>query len=247
MGATLDDVAGKATRDAPFFGDRGAIFATGTAKMTPGKRAFDIVVALGLAVLLSPLVIAVAVMVRLRDGPPVFFLSERMMAPGRPFLLWKFRTMTPVEDDGGVSGGDKAARITPIGRVLRRWRLDELPQLWNVLRGDMSFVGPRPPLRRYVEAFPELYADVLRARPGITGLATLIYHAEEERLLAPCRTAAETEAVYVRRCVPRKAQLDLIYAARRDLCLDLWIMFATVFRRLPVVPGHPRRRSRTED
>jgi lipopolysaccharide/colanic/teichoic acid biosynthesis glycosyltransferase len=131
--------------------------------------------------------------------------------------------------------------------VLRRWRLDELPQLWNVLRGDMSFVGPRPPLRRYVEAFPELYADVLRARPGITGLATLIYHAEEERLLAPCRTAAETEAVYVRRCVPRKAQLDLIYAARRDLCLDLWIMFATVFRRLPVVPGHPRRRSRAED
>jgi lipopolysaccharide/colanic/teichoic acid biosynthesis glycosyltransferase len=210
--------------------------------MTPGKRIFDIIAALGLSLALAPLIAAVALAVWLRDGPPIFYLSERMRTGDRAFLLWKFRTMKTVERDAGVSGGDKAARITPTGCVLRRWRLDELPQLWNVLRGDMSFVGPRPPLRRYVEAFPQLYAEVLRARPGITGLATLVYHAEEERLLAPCRTAEETEAVYVRRCVPRKARLDRIYVARRSLCFDLWLMFATVVRRMPVAPGHAARR-----
>lgn len=210
--------------------------------MTPAKRLFDILAAIGLGVVLAPLILSVAVVVRLRDGAPVIYRSERMRAPGRPFTLWKFRTMTVAVTDSGVSGGDKAARITPTGQVLRRWRLDELPQLWNVLRGDMSFVGPRPPLRRYVDAFPELYAEVLRARPGITGLATLVYHAEEERLLAPCRTAAQTEQVYIRRCVPRKARLDRIYSARRNLGLDLWLMFATVIRRLPVAPGRRSRR-----
>jgi lipopolysaccharide/colanic/teichoic acid biosynthesis glycosyltransferase len=214
--------------------------------MTPAKRAFDIVVALGLGLLLAPLIAAVALAVVVRDGRPVLYLSERMRSPQRPFLLWKFRTMTVAESDSGVSGGDKAARITPTGRILRRYRLDELPQLWNVLRGDMSFVGPRPPLRRYVEAFPELYAEVLRARPGVTGLASVVYHAEEERLLAPCRTAAETDAVYSRRCVPRKARLDRIYAARRSVCSDLWLMFATILKRLPVLPGRgrPRRSAR---
>lgn len=210
--------------------------------MTPAKRVFDIVVALGLGLLLAPLIAAVALVVVVRDGRPVFYLSERMRTPDTPFLLWKFRTMTVAESDSGVSGGDKSARITPTGRILRRYRLDELPQLWNVLRGDMSFVGPRPPLRRYVEAFPAVYAEVLRARPGITGLATVVYHAEEERLLAPCRTAAETDAVYSRRCVPRKARLDRIYAARRSVCTDVWLMFATILRRLPVLPGRGRRR-----
>ncbi|MFW5678409.1 MAG: sugar transferase [Rhodosalinus sp.] len=210
--------------------------------MTPAKRTFDIVIALGLGLLLAPLIAAVALVVLVRDGRPVLYLSERMRSPQRPFLLWKFRTMTVAENDSGVSGGDKTARITPTGRILRRHRLDELPQLWNVLRGDMSFVGPRPPLRRYVEAFPELYAEVLRARPGVTGLATVLYHAEEERLLAPCRTAAETDAVYSRRCVPRKARLDRIYAARRSVCSDLWLMFATILKRLPVLPGRTRPR-----
>ena len=123
-------------------------------------------------------------------------------------------------------------RITATGHVLRRYRLDELPQLWNILRGDISFVGPRPPLRHYVEKFPELYAEVLTSRPGITGMATLAFHRREEQLLAPCRTADETEEVYCRRCVPRKARLDLIYAQRRTLCSDVKLMFATVFRRI---------------
>jgi lipopolysaccharide/colanic/teichoic acid biosynthesis glycosyltransferase len=195
--------------------------------VTPAKRIFDIVVALALAALLAvPFLILVAVLLW-REGRPVFYVAERMRAPDRPFGLWKLRTMRPAPADSGVSGGDKADRITPTGRFLRRTRLDEIPQLWNVLKGDMSFVGPRPPLRAYVERFPDLYARVLRSRPGITGLATLQFHRHEERLLARCRDAAETDAVYARRCVPRKARLDLIYQRRRTLCFDVVLMFRT--------------------
>ena len=115
-----------------------------------------------------------------------------MRSVDQGFRLLKFRTMHVAADSGGVSGGDKQTRITPMGRFLRRTRLDELPQLWNILRGDISFVGPRPPLRRYVDSHPDLYARVLACRPGVTGLATVIFHRTEERLLAPCKTPQET-------------------------------------------------------
>lgn len=198
--------------------------------MTPQKRLFDLTLALVTATVLAlPFSLLVAVLL-IREGRPIFYVSERMRAPGRPFRLWKLRTMTVVQADSGVSGGDKSSRITATGRFLRRSRLDEIPQLWNVLRGDMSFVGPRPPLRSYVERFPGLYGEVLKSRPGITGLATLRYHAHEERLIAECRTAAETDAVYSRRCVPRKAALDLIYQRHQSLCFDLSLIIETASR-----------------
>ncbi|KAA0916126.1 sugar transferase [Aquicoccus porphyridii] len=211
--------------------------------MTPAKRGLDIVLALVLAVLLAPFIAGIALWILLREGRPVFYVAERMKAPDRPFMLWKFRTMTVTRQDSGVSGGDKIARITPTGRVLRHTRLDELPQLFNILRGDISFVGPRPPLRHYVEQFPELYGEVLKSRPGVTGLATLAYFRTEERLLAECKTPEETEAVYTRRCVPAKARLDLIYARNRNICYDLRLMVATVFRRLPLRTARRRRQS----
>lgn len=203
--------------------------------MTPGKRIMDIALALLLFGLLLPVIALTALLVAMIDGRPVFYRSERMMTPSRAFQLWKFRTMTAARDDSGVTGGDKAARITPLGRVLRRHRLDELPQLLNILRGHMSFVGPRPPLRTYVDRHPDLYARVLRHRPGVTGLATLRYHRIEERLLAACATPEETDRVYNLRCVPRKARLDLIWAARRSLCFDLALLIET---------GLPRRKRR---
>lgn len=202
--------------------------------MTPAKRLLDILAALVLGLLLLPLILWVTALILIRDGRPVLYISERMKTPTQGFKLWKFRTMTVVNSDAGVSGGDKSARITRTGAMLRRYRLDELPQLWNVLRGDISFVGPRPPLRRYVERFPDLYGQVLRSRPGITGLATLIYHRHEEALLAPCRTPAQTESTYERRCIPQKARLDLIYQRRRTLCLDILLMLKTVFRRIRI-------------
>ena len=199
--------------------------------MSAAKRIFDLGLALALAVLAIPLLAVLVPVLLAAQGRPVFHWSERMRTPDRPFALAKLRTMTAdAVGDGGVTGGDKAARITPIGRHLRRLRLDEAPQLWNILRGDMSFVGPRPPLRAYVDRFPALYAKVLVCRPGVTGLATLTFHAHEERLLAASRSAAETDAVYARRCVPRKARLDLIYARRRTLCLDVAILLRTAAR-----------------
>lgn len=200
--------------------------------MTFGKRLMDLALALFLGgILLLPFLVLVVVLLVL-DGRPVFYVAERMRGPGRPFRLWKLRTMTVSQADSGVSGGDKSARITRTGRFLRKTRLDEIPQLWNVLKGDMSFVGPRPPLRQYVERFPELYAKVLQSRPGITGLATLVFHSHEERLLKPCKDAAETDAVYARRCVPRKAHLDLIYQRNRNVCYDFVLLGRTIGRML---------------
>lgn len=194
------------------------------------KRAVDVGLALLLMVILAVPFGLLLIWLRLKEGPPIFYVSERMRAPGRPFQLWKLRTMTVVPPEQGVSGGDKRSRITRTGRFLRRCRLDEVPQLWNVLKGDMSFVGPRPPLRLYVERFPEIYAQVLRDRPGITGLATLAFHRHEERLLAACHTPEETDAVYARRCVPRKARLDLIYQRNRTIWLDFGLMWQTLKR-----------------
>ena len=200
--------------------------------MTAAKRLVDIILALALAVILALPFGLLLLWLLLREGRPLFYVAERMRAPDRPFLLWKLRTMKVVPPETGVSGGDKATRITATGRFLRRSRLDEVPQLWNVLIGDMSFVGPRPPLRLYVERFPQLYTQVLRSRPGITGLATLVFHGHEERMLAECHDAAETDAVYSRRCVSRKAQIDLIYQRRRNLWMDFRLMAQTVARAL---------------
>lgn len=197
--------------------------------MTLSKRLFDIALALVLALLLLVPTLVLSLWLLLRQGRPLLYRSERMKTATTPFRLWKFRTMTAAAPgESGVSGGDKAARITPQGRFLRRTRLDEIPQLWNILKGDMSFVGPRPPLRQYVEADPALYARVLHSRPGLTGLATLHFRRHEERLLAACATPAETDAVYARRCVPRKARLDLIYQQNRSTCGDAALILATV-------------------
>ena len=194
------------------------------------KRFLDVLAVLVLAVPLLFFAIPAALAVLILEGRPVFYVAERMRTPTRAFGLWKFRTMTVVRGDDGVSGGNKAARITPVGRFLRRTRIDEIPQLWNVLRGDISFVGPRPPLRRYVELCPDIYADILQMPPGITGLATLAYHKREEALLAGCTSPEETEEVYLRRCIPTKARIDRIYRRNHSLRYDFRLMLATVFK-----------------
>jgi len=218
--------------------------------MTPGninwaKRITDLLAALVLGTVFLPFLAGLVLIMAFGEGRPFFYVSERMRAPGRPFHLWKLRSMRPElpGNNTGVSGGDKSGRVTPFGRWLRKTRLDELPQLLNVLRGDMSLVGPRPPLRHYVEAYPEIYAEVLKNRPGITGLATVIFHGHEEYLLRDCRTPTETEAVYTRRCIARKARLDLIYQKHAGPGLDLWILYLTLARLLPL-PGRRAARLR---
>ena len=192
-----------------------------------------------LALLFAPFAITLLavlyVIVVTAQGRPFLYSSERMRTPRQSFRLLKIRTMHPVLPGDGetVLGGHQSHRVTPVGAILRRSRLDELPQIFNVLKGDIRFIGPRPPLRRYVESYPELYAKVLgETPPGITGLATVTVHRREERLLSACTNAREADRVYQRRCIPVKARLDLIYRDRRSASLNALILFRT-FARLP--------------
>lgn len=195
--------------------------------MTASKRLFDLFTACVLSVFVLPAVLLIALAILAVEGGPVFHAGERMKTPRQGFRFYKFRTMRPDPNDSGVSGADKSDRITPLGAFLRRTRLDELPQLFNLFRGDISVVGPRPPLRQYVERFPDVYERVLRSRPGITGLATIYFNHHERWLLARSRTSDETDAIYCRACIPRKARLDLIYQAHQGFCFDLMIVLKT--------------------
>ena len=207
------------------------------------RISLDQAFALILLPVVFPLLVLLYVVVVAAQGRPFLYASERMRDVSTPFSLLKIRTMHSSPDGQAQSalGGHARNRITPLGGILRKTRLDELPQIFNVLRGDIRFIGPRPPLRRYVEEFPDLYARLLeQTPPGITGLATVMLHGREERLLARCRTAAETDDVYRRRCIPIKARLDLLYCRRRCLWLNLMILWRT-FSRLTLRASADRR------
>jgi lipopolysaccharide/colanic/teichoic acid biosynthesis glycosyltransferase len=187
------------------------------------KRGLDVAAsALGL-VALSPVLAASALAVKLSSPGPVLFRQERIGRRGQPFRILKFRSMRDGASGPAVTaGGDE--RITPVGRALRRHKLDELPQLWNVLVGDMSLVGPRPEVRRYVERFPDDYARILGVRPGITDRAALEYRDEESVLAA----AADPEAAYVGTVLPAKIQLYHRYLDEMSLRTDLSLVLRTL-------------------
>ncbi|MFG6456942.1 sugar transferase [Roseateles sp. BYS96W] len=189
------------------------------------KRLFDVIAsALGL-LLLSPLLLAAAVWVRLDSPGPVLFRQRRVGRFGVPFTIHKFRTMR-VEPGAAITVGEDP-RITRSGRVLRQTKLDELPQLWDVLRGAMSLVGPRPELPRYVELYPEaLRHAVLAVRPGITDPASLAYSHEADLLAA----AADPEREYRDVILPAKLRLSADYAARASLASDLKLIGRTLLR-----------------
>lgn len=191
------------------------------------RRVVDVLASFAGLVLLSPLLLAVGLLIRARGGGPALFLQERMGRGLKPFRIYKFRTMVPDADrEGDYVTVDGDARITRLGRFLRTYKIDELPQLLNVLKGDMSLVGPRPEMRMYVELFRSEYEKLLQDRPGITDPAALRY-AHEERLLAEF---ADPTAAYVRLILPEKLSLSLQYAAERTLLSDLRVIIATLFR-----------------
>jgi lipopolysaccharide/colanic/teichoic acid biosynthesis glycosyltransferase len=190
------------------------------------KRLLDIAASAAGVLILSPLLIVLAIAVRCTSKGPIFFRHRRVGRDFRPFGVLKFRTM--VEDaprlGGPITIGDDP-RITPIGKWLRKTKLDELPQLLNVLRGDMSLVGPRPEVERYVEMFREDYQIILQVRPGVTDLASIQYR-DESTLLG---SAADPEAEYVERVLPEKIRLAKEYVRRQSMRLDLQIIFGTLF------------------
>lgn len=189
------------------------------------KRAFDLLFALVLLVLLSPLLLVFALAVALTSPGGAFFRQVRVGRGGRGFRLLKFRSMRPgSEAQGQLTIGGRDPRITPVGYFLRKTKLDELPQLWNVLVGDMSVVGPRPEVPKYVAMYSSEQRAVLSVRPGITGMASIDY-IDENELLA---RAADPEKAYIEEVMPAKLALDLRYVRERSFLLDLRIILATV-------------------
>ena len=189
-----------------------------------GKRIFDCVVAALMLALISPILVFISIIVKITSPGPVFYLQERVGQGGRHFKIIKFRSMVVGADRNGpgiTCAGD--ARITWIGRILRHLKLDELPQLWNVLKGDMSLVGPRPELPLYVASYDQRQRAVLSVRPGITDAASIAYRWEEQLL----SQSPAPETFYREVVVPQKLDLNLSYITKMSLGYDLRLLLRT--------------------
>lgn len=192
-----------------------------------GKRTSDLIFSASGILLLSPIFLLTALAVKLGSPGPVLFSHRRIGLNFKPFFTYKFRTMVVGADKTGISittGGD--ARITPVGRLLRKTKLDELPQLFNVFLGDMSVVGPRPEVEQYVEMFNEDYKTVLSVKPGITDYAAIEYRHEEEILARH----TDPQAAYVKEILPAKIALYKKYILTQSLGTDLNIILSTFWK-----------------
>ena len=220
--------------------------ASGEARIPLGRRAFDLCALALLAPLLALPALIVSIAVFLDSPGSVFFRARRMGYRGRPFEMIKFRTMR-VDNAGHAVAGADDNRITPVGGFLRATRLDELPQLWNVLRGEMSLVGPRPELEEFVALHAADYREILAVPPGITGPTQLRYAGLEPHLLS---LHADPERYYREQLLPDKVRLDVAYARSHSFAADLAVLGRTLalplllpLRRPPEAgEGPPRRR-----
>ena len=191
------------------------------------KRTLDLLAAAVGLILLSPLFLLAAIAIKLESRGPVLFLQQRVGRHFVPFHICKFRTMVPDAEKRGAqltAGADP--RITRVGRVLRKTKLDELPQLINIARGEMSLVGPRPEVPKYVELLRDQYVDILTVRPGLTDPASIKYRDESE-LLA---NSADPEREYIERILPDKLAISRAYIARATLWSDVGVFVATLIR-----------------
>lgn len=187
------------------------------------KRLFDIVCSACGLILLSPVYLIAALAVGLTSPGGVLFRQERMGLGGKPFTIYKFRTMR--KDNAGLkitTASDN--RITSVGRILRKTKLDELPQLLNVLKGDMSLVGPRPEVREYTDLYSEEQRQVFLVRPGITGVASIRYRNENDIL----SSSSDPNQTYIEEVMPEKLRLDLSYIPRACVSRDIALIFETL-------------------
>jgi len=189
------------------------------------KRCFDIVLASIGLILFTPLFLYIALRIYKEDKGPIFYRGERVGLRGKPFRIYKFRTMVVnAEKIGPASTSDDDPRITKIGRFLRKYKLDELPQLINVLKGEMSFVGPRPEVPSEVATYNEEERKILSVRPGITDWASLTYHNEGEIL----KGAEDPHQAYREKIRPGKIKLAMKYVDKQSFFIDLRIIMDTL-------------------
>lgn len=190
-------------------------------------RIFDFFASLIGLILLSPVMIGLVLLVVIDSGFPVYFVQERVGKDGKLFSLFKFRTMkTGQTSKSLLTIGTQDERITRAGYYLRRFKLDEIPQLFNVMLGDMSFVGPRPEVMKYVELYNETQKKVLKVRPGITDLASLEYLDEDELL----GKAENPEKTYIEDIMPHKLEINLKYLEKRNLITDIGVIIKTILK-----------------
>jgi len=189
------------------------------------KRAFDFVSSLIGLILVSPILLTIAILIKKEDGGPVFYRGVRVGRFGKLFGIFKFRTMVVnAEKLGGPSTADDDPRITKVGNFIRKFKLDELPQLINVLKGEMSIVGPRPEVQMYVDMFTEGERAILSVRPGITDWAS-IWNPDEGGILAG---SLDPEKTYMEKIRPEKIRLQLKYVRERSFWNDLKIIAQTI-------------------
>ena len=191
------------------------------------KRLFDVFFSLFGLVICLPLFLVVAVLIKIDSKGPVFFKQIRIGQGFKPFKIYKLRTMIVDASGEGLlitSGGDR--RITGIGRFLRKAKIDELPQLINVFKGDMSFVGPRPEVAKYVEMFRDEYGEILQVKPGITDYATIEF-SDEEGVLKKYKNPEEG---YVKEVLPMKMELYKKYLRERSFLTDIRLIFLTILK-----------------
>ena len=192
------------------------------------KRLFDFIVStVGILILFFPGLV-IALLIFLQDGHGPFYWQERIGFGGMPFQMWKFRSMRKNAPQGAQLTVGKDPRITPIGHFIRKYKLDELPQLINVWIGDMSLVGPRPEVKRYVDLYTLEQRRVLQVKPGITDYASLRFF-EESRLLAESNNPEQT---YIQEIMPLKIQINLEYLSKSSLWEDTKVIFLTLKRML---------------
>ncbi|MBL7907918.1 MAG: sugar transferase [Bacteroidia bacterium] len=191
------------------------------------KRCFDIIVSLIAIIILLPILLLIALWIKIDSRGSIIYKQIRVGKGGRDFGIFKFRTMHPDSDIKGLlTVGGRDPRITNAGYLLRKYKLDELPQLFNVLKGDMSLVGPRPEVRKYVSRYSDEQLKVLSVKPGITDFAS-IHYSNENEILAK---SANPEQTYVQEIMPHKLALNLKYIQEASLMTDLKIIAATVMK-----------------
>ena len=191
-------------------------------------RCFDILVSFFGIVFLLPLFAITALVIRAKDGNPILFKQERVGKNGKIFKILKYRTMSvkQKENSSQITVGEDQ-RITKTGRTLRKLKIDELPQLFNVLKGEMSFVGPRPEVKKYVDLYDDLQKEILKIKPGITELASLKYYNESEILGA----SDDPEREYIEKIMPDKIMLNLQYIKKMGFFYNIGIILRTIFHR----------------
>ncbi|HCJ65818.1 MAG TPA: sugar transferase [Elusimicrobia bacterium] len=190
------------------------------------KRLFDIIFSLIGVLVFSPLFLLITLLIKLEDGGSMFYHGVRVGRYGEPFKMFKFRTMVMNADKiGGHSTADDDPRITKIGKFIRKYKLDELPQLINVLKGEMSFVGPRPEVPFYVNMFTEEEKEILDVKPGITDWASL-WDSDEGAILAG---NPDPERIYMEKIRPEKIRLQLKYVKEQSFLVDIGIIFETLW------------------